>query len=120
MDTLFAWKEAQQMVFDILKERFTTAPILTYPDNDQVFRLETDASDFATRAVLSIEQNEKWHPVAFSSNSITPEEHNYPVADKEMLSVIRSLEQWHHYLKGAHHEFEIWNNHANLQWFMKR
>jgi hypothetical protein len=36
-----------------------------------------------------------------------------------MLSIIRSLEQWRHYLEGAHHEFEIWNDHANLQWFMK-
>jgi hypothetical protein len=50
---------------------------------------------------------------------MSPEEHNYPVADKEMLSVIRSLEQWCHYLEGTHHEFEIWNDHANLQWFMK-
>jgi hypothetical protein len=50
---------------------------------------------------------------------MSPEEHNYPVADKEMLSVIRSLEQWHHYLEETHHEFEIWNDHANLQWFMK-
>ena len=92
-DTPFAWKEAQQMVFDTLKLRFTTA-ILAYPDNDRVFRLETDASDFATGVVLSIEQNGKWHPVAFSSHSMTLEEHNYPVADKEMLSVIKSLEQW--------------------------
>ena len=37
-----------------------------------------------------------------------------------MLSVICSLEQWCHYLEGAKHEFEIWNDHANLQWFMKR
>jgi hypothetical protein len=50
---------------------------------------------------------------------MSPEERNYPVADKEMLSVIRSLEQWRHYLEGAHHEFEIWNDHANLQRFMK-
>jgi hypothetical protein len=50
---------------------------------------------------------------------MSPEERNYPVADKEMLSVIKSLEQWCHYLEGAHHEFEIWNDHANLQWFMK-
>ena len=64
-DIPFTWKEAQQMVFDTLKLRFTTAPILAYPDNDRVFRLETDASDFATGAVLSIEQNGKWHPVAF-------------------------------------------------------
>jgi hypothetical protein len=118
-DTPFVWKEAQQTAFDTLKNRFTTAPILAYPDNDRVFRLETDASNFATGAVLSIEQNGKWHPVAFSSHSMSPEERNYPVADKEMLSVIRSLEQWRHYLEGAHHEFEIWNDHANLQWFMK-
>jgi hypothetical protein len=118
-NTLFAWKEAQQTAFDTLKNRFTTAPILAYPDNDQIFHLETDASNFATGAVLSIEQNGKWHPVAFSSHSMSPEERNYPVANKEMLSVIRSLEQWRHYLEGAHHEFEIWNDHANLQWFMK-
>jgi hypothetical protein len=102
-----------------LKNRFTTAPILAYPDNDQVFRLETDASNFVTREVLSIEQNGKWHPVTFSSHSLSPEERNYPVANKEILSVIRSLEQWHHYLEEVHHEFEIWNDHANLQWFMK-
>ena len=51
---------------------------------------------------------------------MSPEERNYPVADKEMLSIIRSLEQWRHYLEGAKHEFEIWNDHANLQWFMNR
>ncbi len=119
-DTPFAWKAEQQAAFDLLKERFTTAPILAYPDNDKTFRLETDASDYATGAVLSIEQNGKWHPVAFSSHSMTPEERNYPVADKEMLSVIRALEQWRHHLEGAHHQFEIWNDHANLQWFMRR
>jgi hypothetical protein len=36
-----------------------------------------------------------------------------------MLNIIRSLAYWRHYLEGAHHEFEIWNDHANLQWFMK-
>jgi hypothetical protein len=118
-NTPFTWKEAQQTAFDTLKNRFTTASILAYPDNDRVFCLETDASNFATGAVLSIEQDGKWHPVAFSSHSMSPKERNYPVADKEMLSVIRSLEQWCHYLEGTHREFEIWNDHANLQWFMK-
>ena len=51
---------------------------------------------------------------------MSPEEHNYPIDDKEMLSVIRSLEEWRHYLEGANLQFEIWNDHANLQWFMKR
>jgi transposase InsO family protein len=119
-DTPFEWSERQQKAFDNLKDQFTTAPVLAYPDTDKHFRLETDASDFATGAVLSIELDGKWHPVAFSSHSMSPEERNYPIADKEMLSVIRSLEQWRHYLEGAQFEFEIWNDHANLQWFMKR
>ena len=63
--------------------------------------------------VLSIEKDSIWHPIAFSSHSMTPQEQNYPVADKEMLSVIQALEQWCHYLEGARHQFEIWNNHEN-------
>ena len=92
----------------------------TYPGNNCQFRLETDASDFATGTVLSILKDDKWHPVAFASHAMSPEEQNYLVADKEMLSIIHSLEQWCHYLEGAHHEFKIWNDHVNLQWFMKR
>ena len=119
-DKAFTWGSVEANTFASLKTRFTTAPILAYPDNDCQFRLETDASDFATGAVLSIQKNDKWHPVAFSSHAMSPEERNYPVADKEMLSVIRALEQWCHYLEGAKHQFDIWNDHANLQWFMKR
>ena len=49
-----------------------------------------------------------------------PQERNYPVAGKEMLLVIQVLEQWCHYLEGANHQFEIWKDHANLQWFIMR
>ena len=73
------------VAFDSLKLYFTTAPLLAYPDNDRIFCLETDASDFTTRVALSIEQNRKWHPIAFSSHSMTPEAQNYPVADRKCL-----------------------------------
>ena len=116
----FRWEQPQQHAFDTLKEHFTTAPVLAFPDLDSKFRLESDASDYTTGAVLSIEKDGIWHPVAFSSHSMMPQERNYPVADKEMLSVIQALEQWRHYLEGARHQFEIWNDHANLQWFMTR
>ena len=116
----FQWEEPQQTVFDTLKRHFTTAPVLVFPDLDCKFHLESDASNYATGAVLSIEKDSIWHPIAFSSHSMTPQEQNYPVTDKEMLSVIQALEQWRHYLEGARHQFEIWNDHANLQWFMTR
>ena len=90
-DVLFKWKEAQQYVFDMLKEKFTTAPVLAYPDNNCQFCLECDAFNYATGAVLSILKEDKWHPVSYHSHSMLPEERNYPIADKEMLSVIRAL-----------------------------
>ena len=116
----FRWEEPQQVVFDTLELHFTTVPILAFPDIDCVFHLESDASDYAIGAVLSIEKEGIWHSVAFSSHSMMPQERNYLIADKEMLSVIQALEQWHHYLEGARHQFEIWNDHVNLQWFMQR
>ena len=119
-DEPFVWKEAQQEAFDKLKMLFTTAPVLAFPDNDCQFRLESDASEFATGAVLSMLKEDKWHPVAYNSHSMSPEERNYPIADKEMLSVIHATKVWRHYLEGAKYEFEVWNDHANLQWFMKR
>ena len=118
----FCWKEPQQVAFDTLKLHFTMVPILAFPDIlvDCVFHLESDTSDYATGAVLSIKKEGVWHPIAFSSHSMTPQEWNYLITDKEMLLVIQALEQWHHYLEGARHQFEIWNDYANLQWFMQR
>ena len=114
-DVIFEWKEAQQHAFDMLKEKFTTAPILAYPDNDCQFHLECNASNYATGAVLAILKEDKWHPVAYHSHFMSPEEQNYPIADKEMLSVIRALEIWRHYLEGTKYEFKVWNDHQNLQ-----
>ena len=61
-------------MFDTLKEKFMTAPILAYPDNDCQFHLEYNASDYAIGAVLSILKEDKWHPVTYHSHSMSPEE----------------------------------------------
>ena len=90
-DVVFEWKEAQQHTFDTLKEKFMTASILAYPNNNCQFCLECDTFNYATGAVLSILKEYKWHPVTYHSHSMSPEEWNYPIADKEMLSIIRAL-----------------------------
>jgi len=60
-----------------------------------------------------------WRPVAFLSKSLNETERNYEIHDKEMLAVIRGLENWRHLLEGARFKFEIWTDHKNLEYFMK-
>lgn len=67
----WTWEDAQIQAFDGLKEGVTTAPVLILPDNDNPFRVECDASDYALGAVLSQQCEGKWHPVAFLSKAMT-------------------------------------------------
>jgi len=98
----------------------TTAPTLASSQDSEPFCIEANSSDFASGAVLSqqLPGEEKWHPVAFYSKSLSPVERNYEIHDKEMLAIIRALEEWRHFLKGAHHPVEIWIDHKNLEYFM--
>jgi len=50
----WSWEERQQKVFEELKERFTTEPVLVIPDLDKEMRVKADASDFAMGGVLSM------------------------------------------------------------------
>jgi len=62
--------------------------------------------------------NEKWHPVAFFSKSLSLVKQNYEIHDKEMLAIIQSLQEWRHFIEGAEHLFEVWTDHKNLEYFM--
>jgi len=69
-------------------------------------------------AVLSqLCEDDKWHPVGFTSKSLSSAERNYEIHDKELLSVIRGLEEWRHILEGTKHTIEILNDHWNLTYF---
>ena len=63
-------------------------------------------------------EDKKWHPVAFLSKSLSLVEQNYEIHDKEMLAIVRALEEWRHFLEGMEHQFEIWTDHKNLEYFM--
>lgn len=60
----------------------------------------------------------KWHPITFYSKSLNAVKWNYKIHDKEMLAVMRVLEEWRHFLEGEKHKMEIWIDHKNLEYFM--
>jgi hypothetical protein len=119
-DSKWHWDTLEQSALDKLKQSVTAAPVLISPDSTKPFRIEADSSDFATGAVLSqiSTEDDKWHPVAFLSKSLSPVERNYEIHDKEMLAIIRALQEWRHFVEGAEHPCEIWTDHKNLEYFM--
>jgi len=100
--------EKQEKAFEELKKKFTQKPVLAALDLDKKMRMEVDVLDYATRGVLSMEEEDrKWRPVAFLSKSLNETEKNYKIYDKEMLVIIWGLESWKHLLKGVQSKFEI-------------
>jgi len=57
--------------------------------------------------------------VAYLSKSLNETERNYEIHNKEMLAIIRGLENWRHLFEGTCFKFEIWMDHKNLEYFMK-
>jgi len=55
--------------------------------------------------------------VAFFSKSLDIYKRNYEIYDKELLAIIRGLEEYHHHLEGHLHKIEIWSDHQNPTFF---
>lgn len=114
----FSWNDQCQSSFDRLKTAFTSAPILTHFEQGRETWVETDASDYVTAATLSQLVNGVLKPVAFLSKKLTPQECNYDIYDKELLSIIRAFEAWRPELIATALPVKVLSDHKNLEWFM--
>jgi hypothetical protein len=115
----FNWDDKAQQAFEDLKQRFISDPILATFDPDRETVLEADASNWATGGVLSqYDDNGDLRPCAYFSKKNLPAECNYEIHDKELLAVIRCLEEWDAELRSVK-SFTILTDHKNLEYFMK-
>ena len=74
--------------FDHLKAACLQAPILTFPDFDKPFLLETDASGKGLGAVLSQKQADGWyHPIAYASHVMNETKQRYHSNKQEFLTL---------------------------------
>jgi hypothetical protein len=49
---------------------------------------------------------------------MAPAECNYGIYDKEILAIVRSLDQWRPELKGTAKKIQIFTNYKALKYFM--
>ena len=105
----FLWTDAAQDAFEKLKQAVSLAPVLSLPDFEQPFTVETDASGVGMRAVLS----QQGHPLAFFSKPFPPKLLSASTYVRELFSVTTAVKKWRQYLLG--HRFIIVTDHRSLK-----
>ena len=110
----FLWDDHCQRAFDELKQRLTSAPILTLSTGRGGFTVYSDASYQGLGCVLM--QNGK--VIAYASRQLRPHEVSYPVHDLELAAVVFALKIWRHYLYGE--TFQIFTDHKSLKYLMSQ
>jgi hypothetical protein len=94
-DIKFEWTEACTNALNRIINILTTEPVLTHLDPEKPFELEVDASDYATGAILfqRVERG-KPKPLGFHSKTLSKEEMNYDIYDKELTAMDKGLNVW--------------------------
>jgi len=120
-DEPVVWGSEQQFAFEEMVQAFTTAPTLRYFDHEREVIIETDASDYVSAGVLSQYDDEGvLHPVAYFSKKHSPAECNYDIYDKELMVIIKALEEWRPECEGARYPLKLITDHKNLEYFMTK
>ena len=105
-------------MFDSLKGRLTSAPIIQAPDWSLPFEIMCDASDYAVGVVLGQKVARASHVIHYTSMTLNIVQRNYSTIEKEMLAVVFSLEKFRQYLLGV--KVIIYSDHATLPYLVTK
>lgn len=119
--SVWNWGDSENSAFEHLKEIFATKPVLAQWDPERETILETDCSGYALGGCLSqVDKNGTIRPIAYYSRRLTASEVNYPIHDKEMLSIISCIQEWKAELQSVAKPFTIFTDHKNLNYFQTK
>ncbi|GJY17705.1 putative reverse transcriptase domain-containing protein [Tanacetum coccineum] len=103
------WTKKVEAVFQLLKQKLCSAPILSLPEGSEKFVVYCDASCKWLGAVLM--QKEK--VIVYVSRQLKIYEKNYTTHDLELGAVVFALKMWRHYLYST--KCVVLTNHKSLK-----
>ena len=119
-NTKLTWNAEMTDAFNTLKEKLTTPPVLSFPNFDDQFIVETDASNVSVGAVLSQKKEDgKVHPIQYASRTMTKQERNYSTCERDALAVIFALKKYRVYLLSSL-PFKLITDHMALRWAFQK
>lgn len=110
----FEWTETCEIAFTAIKDHLVSSPILTCPDFNLPFSVQTDASNVGIGAVLTQNIEGQERVICYISRSLTKSERNFSVTERECLAVLWAIERLRPYLEGTH--FTVITDHHSLIW----
>ena len=90
----FIWTDDHENAFQDLKSALTGEEVMAFPQDNGLFILDTDASDYGIGSVLSQIQysevigKDVERPISFASKSLTKIQRRYCVTRRELLAVV--------------------------------
>ncbi|QRW18646.1 Retrotransposable element Tf2 protein [Rhizoctonia solani] len=119
-ETPWTWGNLEETAFQELKVLVTKSPVLIHSNPELPYYLETDASGVAMGAILSQRGSDnRLHPIAYMSKSFSGAEGNYDTHDKELLAIIKALEEWRIFLEATNKPVQVFTDHCNLEYWMQ-
>ena len=106
----YEWTETCEKSFQELKDRLTSAPVLTLPKSGENYTVYCDASRVGLGCVLM----QAGKVIAYASRQLKVHEKNYPTHDLELAAVVFALKLWRHYLYGVH--VDVFTDLKSLQY----
>ena len=110
------WNAEMNESFEKLKIELSSSPVLSCPNKNDCFILDTDASQFSIGAVLSQKTQNGEKVISYASNRLSKAETKYCATRKELLAVVHYVRLFRHYLTGR--KFILRTDHKSLTWLM--
>ena len=109
------WSSEMEEAFCSLKHALCTRPVLSLPDLDRPFILQTDASAFGLGAALLQDFGGPHpRPIAYWSRKLKTAETRYATIERELLAIIEGVRKFSVYLYGS--PFVLETDHMPLQY----
>jgi transposase InsO family protein len=113
-NSVFKWSDECRKAFTTIKEHLVSAPILSCPNFDQPFFIQTDSSDYGLGAVLSQNLEDGERVISYISRSLQKNERKFSATEKECLAVIWAIEKLRPYIEGS--KFTVVTDCHSLIW----